>query len=73
MITESEYVLWCACRLKNKYAEDNDIWTKLYHIGEHMNHKELHTLEEQKQVEERQKVVEELVNLDYSFVEDFIK
>jgi hypothetical protein len=38
-----------------------------------MNHKELHTLEEQKQVEERQKVVEELVNLDYSFVEDFIK
>lgn len=73
MITNAEYVLWCACRLKNKYAENNDIWIKLYKIGEEMNKQDLRNIEEQSIVEAKQRVFEEMINCDYSGIEDLIK
>lgn len=73
MITNAEYVLWCACRLRNKYTENNDIWKKLYKIGEEMNKEHLKHLEEQKNIEIRQKVFDEIISCDYSDIEDLIK
>lgn len=73
MITDAEYVLWCACRLKNKYGEENSIWRKLYKIGEALNKKDHEDLKEKEEVERQQKKIEELISYDYSNIEGLVK